>query len=241
MELSQRLKELRAQRGWTQSDLAKFSGVSIDSIKGYEIGKTKNITIENLIKIASAFNLNPNNFYTKNLSTNVSTKNKGFVDQCVDQSQILSVNLSPNTSKLKETETDQIFIRKLSSSVGAGESVDIEGVEVYDTDVLVPFSRMLFNLPVNEHNIRCLKVVGYSMIPMLYPDSWVIARMGPSFDGDGLYIIDFGGNFMVKLLQKHPNGTLFVNSVNQEYRSYEIGPNDEVRVQIVGKVLRCVI
>ena len=65
--------------------------------------------------------------------------------------------------------------------------------------------------------------------------------MGPSFDGDGLYIIDFGGNFMVKLLQKHPNGTLFVNSVNQEYRSYEIGPNDEIRVQIVGKVLRCVI
>ena len=144
-------------------------------------------------------------------------------------------------SQKEQIAEDQIFIRKLSSAVGAGESVDIEGVEVYDTDVLVPFSRMLFNLPVNEHNIRCLKVVGYSMIPMLYPDSWVIARMGPSFDGDGLYIIDFGGNFMVKLLQKHPNGTLFVNSVNQEYRSYEIGPNDEVRVQIVGKVLRCVI
>ena len=144
-------------------------------------------------------------------------------------------------SQKEQIAEDQIFIRKLSSAVGAGESVDIEGVEVYDTDVLVPFSRMLFNLPVNERNIRCLKVVGYSMIPMLYPDSWVIARMGPSFDGDGLYIIDFGGNFMVKLLQKHPNGTLFVNSVNQEYRSYEIGPNDEIRVQIVGKVLRCVI
>ena len=242
MELSQRLKELRAQNGWTQNDLAKFSGVSIDSIKGYEMGKTKNITIDNLEKIALAFNLNPNNFYTKNLSINMSTN----ANKNVDQSANFPSKMSTNTSNLKKSQKeqiaeDQIFIRKLSSAVGAGESVDIEGVEVYDTDVLVPFSRMLFNLPVNEHNIRCLKVVGYSMIPMLYPDSWVIARMGPSFDGDGLYIIDFSGNFMVKLLQKHPNGTLFVNSVNQEYRSYEIGPNDEIRVQIVGKVLRCVI
>ena len=242
MELSQRLKELRAQKGWTQSDLAKFSGVSIDSIKGYEIGKTKNITIDNLIKIASAFNLNPNNFYTKNLSTNMSTKNKGFVDQYVDQSRILSVNPSPNASNLKETDTDQIFIRKLSSSVGAGESVDINGIEIYDTDVLVPFSRMLFKVcPKNTNGIRCMPVEGYSMVPMLYPDSWVIADVTAKFEGDGLYIINYCDNFMVKLLQKSPDGTLHIKSVNKDYESYDIGPNDDVQVYIVGKVLRCVI
>ncbi|MGP1450102.1 MAG: helix-turn-helix domain-containing protein [Wolinella sp.] len=41
MMLSQRLKELRVQKGWTQGDLAKFSSVSIDDIKGYEMGKPK--------------------------------------------------------------------------------------------------------------------------------------------------------------------------------------------------------
>ena len=242
MELSQRLKELRAQKGWTQGDLAKFSGVSIDSIKGYEIGKTKNITIDNLKKIASAFNLNPNNFYAKNLSTNMSTKNKGFVDQYVDQSQNLSVNMSISPLSLKETDTDQIFIRKLSSSVGAGESVDINGIEIYDTDVLVPFSRMLFKVcPKNTNGIRCMPVEGYSMVPMLYPDSWVIADVTAKFEGDGLYIINYCDHFMVKLLQKSPDGVLHIKSVNKEYDSYEIGPDSDLQVYIVGKVLRCVI
>ncbi|WP_298957387.1 LexA family transcriptional regulator [uncultured Campylobacter sp.] len=228
MDLAQKIKLLRSERSWTQEELAKRSGVSIQSIKRYETGIGENITTSNLEKIAKVFNVKKSYFLNDDESSLV-----------VRKSFVSPANLKK--SQKEQIAEDQIFIRKLSSAVGAGESVDIEGVEVYDTDVLVPFSRMLFNLPVNEHNIRCLKVVGYSMIPMLYPDSWVIARMGPSFDGDGLYIIDFGGNFMVKLLQKHPNGTLFVNSVNQEYRSYEIGPNDEIRVQIVGKVLRCVI
>lgn len=233
MNLGLRIKNLREERGLTQLELANLSGISRASIQLYEADKVE-IPVKKLSDISKVLDVDID-FFTKDKSSLV--VRKSFVSN--KNSVVSPANLKK--SQKEQIAEDQIFIRKLSSAVGAGESVDIEGVEVYDTDVLVPFSRMLFNLPVNEHNIRCLKVVGYSMIPMLYPDSWVIARMGPSFDGDGLYIIDFGGNFMVKLLQKHPNGTLFVNSVNQEYRSYEIGPNDEIRVQIVGKVLRCVI
>ena len=67
---------------------------------------------------------------------------------------------------LKKTEADQIshdqiLIRKLSSAVGAGESVDINGVEVYDTDILVPFSQMLFKVrPKKADRIRCMQVDG---------------------------------------------------------------------------------
>lgn len=233
MNLGLRIKNLREERGLTQLELANLSGISRASIQLYEADKVE-IPVKKLSDISKVLDVDID-FFTKDKSSLV--VRKSFVSN--KNSVVSPANLKK--SQKEQIAEDQIFIRKLSSAVGAGESVDIEGVEVYDTDVLVPFSRMLFNLPVNEHNIRCLKVVGYSMIPMLYPDSWVIARMGPSFDGDGLYIIDFSGNFMVKLLQKHPNGTLFVNSVNQEYRSYEIGPNDEIRVQIVGKVLRCVI
>lgn len=233
MNLGLKIKNLREERGLTQLELANLSGISRASIQLYEADKVE-IPVKKLSSISRVLDVDAD-FFIKDKSSLV--VRKSFVSN--KNSVVSPANLKK--SQKEQIAEDQIFIRKLSSAVGAGESVDIEGVEVYDTDVLVPFSRMLFNLPVNEHNIRCLKVVGYSMIPMLYPDSWVIARMGPSFDGDGLYIIDFGGNFMVKLLQKHPNGTLFVNSVNQEYHSYEIGPNDEIRVQIVGKVLRCVI
>lgn len=247
MDLSARLKELRLEKQWTQADLAKFSGVSIDSIKGYEAGKTKNITIENLNKIALAFNLTPTNFYTGNMSPNMSPKNNNSVSQYVSQTQNLSSNLSLSPTNLKNSQIqqlkeDQILICELSSKVGAGESVDINGIEVYDTTKLVPFSQMLFKTRLkNTNNLRCMQVEGYSMVPMLYPDSWVIADVTARFEGDGLYIINFCGNFMVKLLQKSPDGVLHIISINKDYQSYEIDEDSNVEVYIVGKVLRCVI
>lgn len=86
-----------------------------------------------------------------------------------------------------------------------------------------------------------MPVEGYSMVPMLYPDSWVIVDVTAKFEGDGLYIVNYCDHFMVKLLQKSPDGVLHIKSVNKEYDSYEIGPDSDLQVYIVGKVLRCVI
>ena len=69
MMLSQKIKEYRALKGWTQDDLAKFSGVSLPSIKRYEMGND-NITTTNLKKIASALDVNIINFMSPNMSTN---------------------------------------------------------------------------------------------------------------------------------------------------------------------------
>ena len=245
MELSTRMKQYRELYGWTQDDLANASGLSLSSIKKYEANISENFTFDNLKKISAAFNVTPSDFINDELSVDLSV-NKSKKN--VRQSTNLSVNMSDNLYNLKKTEEadqvsyDQILIRKLSSSVGAGESVDINGIEIYDTDVLVPFSRMLFKVcPKNTSRIRCMPVEGYSMVPMLYPDSWVIADVTAKFEGDGLYIINYCDNFMVKLLQKSPDGTLHIKSVNKDYESYDIGPDDDVQVYIVGKVLRCVI
>jgi putative transcriptional regulator len=155
----------------------------------------------------------------------------------------MSPNMSTNPDNLKVSqEHNQIHIIKLSSNVGAGESVEINGVEIYDTDVLVPFSQMLFKTRITHPDrLRCMRVDGYSMAPMLYPDSWVVADVTAKFEGDGLYIIDLSGNFMVKLLQLAPDGTLEIISVNKDYKSYEIHKDDNIEVRIIGKVLRCVI
>ena len=238
------MKQYRELYGWTQDDLANASGLSLSSIKKYEANISENFTFDNLKKISAAFNVTPSDFINDELSVDLSV-NKPKKD--VRQSTNLSDNMSPNTSNLKKTEVDQIsrdqiLIRKLSSAVGAGESVDINGVEVYDTDILVPFSQMLFKVrPKKADRIRCMQVDGYSMVPMLFPDSWVIADVTAKFEGDGLYIINYCDNFMVKLLQKSPDGTLHIKSVNKDYESYDIGPDDDAQVYIVGKVLRCVI
>ena len=244
MELSTRMKQYRELYGWTQDDLANASGLSLSSIKKYEANISENFTFDNLKKISAAFNVTPSDFINDELSVGLSV-NKSKKN--VRQSTNLSVNMSDNLSNLKKTEADQIshdqiLIRKLSSAVGAGESVDINGVEVYDTDILVPFSQMLFKVrPKKADRIRCMQVDGYSMVPMLFPDSWVIADVTAKFEGDGLYIINYCDNFMVKLLQKSPDGTLHIKSVNKDYESYDIGPDDDAQVYIVGKVLRCVI
>lgn len=266
MDLAQKIKLLRSKKEWTQEDLANFSGVSLGSIKRYETGKGNNITTINLKKIADAFNIEPINLLSSNivqqtdkLSSNVSVnRNKNVRQLSLSQQNLkLSQNTAENagrpknlpinnddlkSSQIEQIENDSIYIRKLSSNVGAGESVDIDGIEICDTDILVPFSRMLFKIhPKNYYNLRCMRVDGYSMAPMLFPDSWVIAEISPEFNGDGLYIICYCGNFMVKLLQKSPNGILHIKSVNKDYDSYEIGPDDKTEVYIVGRVLRCVI
>lgn len=239
MTLFENIKALRVEKDWTQGDLAKFAGVSIETIKRYENGKT-NPTNDNLSKIANALGVEIKNLYD-GASPSVSLSQKNNMS-------LSAKKVSPSLSNLKKTEEadqvsyDQILIRKLSSAVGAGESVDINGVEVYDTDVLVPFSQMLFKVrPKKIDRIRCMQVDGYSMVPMLFPDSWVIADVTAKFEGDGLYIINYCDNFMVKLLQKSPDGTLHIKSVNKDYESYDIGPDDDAQVYIVGKVLRCVI
>lgn len=40
-------------------------------------------------------------------------------------------------------------------------------------------------------NIKAIRVDGYSMVPMLLPDSWVIFEERSEFKGDGLYIINY--------------------------------------------------
>lgn len=236
MDLAQKIKFLRSENGWTQEDLANKSGVSIQSIKRYETNMGGNITTSNLEKIAKVFNVQTS-YFLKDNNGSLEVR-KSFVSP--ENLSISPTNLK--NSQIQQLKEDQILICELSSKVGAGESVDINGIEVYDTTKLVPFSQMLFKTRLkNTNNLRCMQVEGYSMVPMLYPDSWVIADVTARFEGDGLYIINFCGNFMVKLLQKSPDGVLHIISINKDYQSYEIDEDSNVEVYIVGKVLRCVI
>ena len=228
MILSEKIKAFRAEKNWTQDDLAKFSGVSLPSIKRYETGK-ENITTTNLKKIAEAFGVEATEFMSHNMS------HKG-VPQCPTK-----VSHKETSHDLSFTDENSLYIRTINSRVGAGESVEIDGISVIDSGECVAFSTLLFKTPPKLENLRAMQVSGYSMIPMLYPDSWVIVEISPVFEGDGLYVIDFGGAFMVKMVQRSPNGALDIISTNKEYKSYRIDAGDETSIKIIGKVLRCII
>ena len=230
MRLSEKIRNLRSQKGWTQGDLAKFSGVSLGSIKRYETDNG-NITYSNLQKIANALNVKVENL---SLSMSPSPVSK------LSPSSLLVQN-NAKISDLSFTDDNAVFITALNSKVGAGESIDINGARVCDTPTKMPFSLTLFKTPPRVKNLRCMQVSGYSMIPTLYPDSWVIFELGCEFLGDGLYVINFGDSLMVKLVQRSPNGALDIISTNKEYKSYRIDAGDETSIKIIGKVLRCII
>ncbi len=54
IELAQKIKIIRKQAGFTQSEIAKRSGVSLGSVKRFEL--TGQISLESLLKLAQILN-----------------------------------------------------------------------------------------------------------------------------------------------------------------------------------------
>lgn len=54
---------MRAEREWTQNELAKRSGVDRGALASIETGKAKNPTTSNLLKLAWAFKIRPEELY----------------------------------------------------------------------------------------------------------------------------------------------------------------------------------
>ncbi len=55
--ISQRLKELRKEKGWSQQKLAEKTGLSFNAITKIEQGLAKHPTLKTLLKLADAFGI----------------------------------------------------------------------------------------------------------------------------------------------------------------------------------------
>lgn len=219
MNLAQKIKILRENKGWTQGELAKYSGVGKSTIQLYESSNAKkNPTAENLQKIADAFGQKISYFQ-----------------------EILSTDKTPATAHSSKQE-NFYYIPKLNITASAGGGNELEGLECYESGELMAIDKAFFKTPPSK-NIKAIKVDGYSMIPMLMPDSWVIFEETNEFKGDGLYVLNYNNQLMVKLLQLNPFEKLLeIISVNKEYKSYQVRiEENQLALIIKGKVLRSII
>lgn len=144
-------------------------------------------------------------------------------------------------SMQQKNDTDGYWIKKLNQKVGAGTSVDITEVDVIDEDERFFVPATFFKTIMKNEKLRMAQVDGYSMVPMLHPDNWVIFEKMKEFKGDGLYVIMYNDNLMVKILQKTPRGNLYIKSTNKDYESFELDEDTCGSCQIVGKVIKCII
>ena len=125
-------------------------------------------------------------------------------------------------SMQKQSNADGYWIKKINQKVGAGTSVDITEVDVIDEDDKFFVPATFFKTIMKNEKLRMAQVDGYSMVPMLHPDNWVIFEKTKEFKGDGLYVIMYNDNLMVKILQKTPRGNLYIKSTNKDYESFEL-------------------
>ena len=235
MKLGTRIKEAREAKHLTQNELVKLSGVSRASLQLYEADKG-NITLENLEKIANALNIDIT-FFVSPSNVSKSSKNVSYLSPN-DKKNVPKSQNSPQT-----LSTDSYYsIPKLNLSAQAGGGNEILDLECYESGEVLTIDKAFFKA-VPSNKLKAIRVEGYSMIPMLMPDSWVVFEDNRNYKGDGLYIINYAGQLMVKLLQLDPaQKILDIISVNKEYKSYSVAlAESQAEVIIVGKVLRCII
>lgn len=145
-------------------------------------------------------------------------------------------------NKSNSDDADLYFIRKTTSvKASAGGGNELEGVRSYQTGELMPIAKAFFKVPPGK-NLNSMEVEGESMMPMLRSGDWVIFREDGAFTGDGLYVVNFSDQLMVKILQLTPHGMLKIVSVNPNFQSYEISlAETQEHFKIVGKVVKSIV
>ncbi|TLD97656.1 helix-turn-helix domain-containing protein [Helicobacter jaachi] len=223
------IRELREERGITQIELAERIGVSERTIRRYE-QEEDIIQIGILKKILKALNAN-----------DVKDVFLAETDKHTHQEFPSSSLIKANSQNLHDFYT----IPKLNIKASAGGGNEIIELESYESGEVICIDKAFFKTPQSIGNrinkMRIIQVDGYSMIPMLLPDSWVIFEEDSAWKGDGLYVLNYDNELMVKLLQKLPNGDIDIISANKDYRSYRIECDTQTIVCIIGKVLRAII
>lgn len=212
-----RTKEIREKLGLSQQDFADKIGEKRHKIADIETNKQK-LPIEIAGKIEEIFHIDPWWLLT----------GKG---------QML-VSKSENTPIANDGSL--MNIQRVSPKASAGGGNHLESIDQFEVVETMTISRSLLKTQPNG-TLRLITVDGHSMVPMLYPDSLVLFDEHPEWRGDGLYILNWRNELMVKLLQIDPRGQLHIKSANKDYESWTVDPDDQSVFHIVGKVLRIII
>lgn len=211
------MKEIREKLGLSQQDFADELGEKRHKIADIESGKQK-IPVELAEKIEEKFHFDPWWILT----------GKG---QMVS-SEVSNIQMSNDTSLMN--------IQRVSLKASAGAGNHLESIDKFEVVETMTISRSLLKTQPNGA-LRLISVDGHSMVPMLYPDSLVLFDEHPEWRGDGLYILNWRNELMVKILQIDPRGQLHIKSANKDYESWVVDPDDQSVFHIVGKVLRIII
>ncbi|MCD8212608.1 MAG: transcriptional regulator [Campylobacter sp.] len=156
----------------------------------------------------------------------------------------LKIRQMHDNTQTQPATADAYYIKKITAykaSAGGGNEIDDLGeITAYETGEIMPIAKAFFKTPPGQ-NLSGIEIVGESMMPVLKPGDWVMFVDDGEFKGDGLYVLNFSGQLMVKILQLTPKGMMKIVSVNKDYQSYEIDLKEsQERFRIICKVIKSI-
>lgn len=221
MKIKEKMKILRESKGLIQEDLARISGVSIQSIRRYESKDDANITLGNLEKIANALDTNLE-FFVSQMSPNMSLNQKS-----------VSPNVSLNAKNNVPQSTNSIQIPvydEVLASAGFGR-VNDEAVSFY-ASFDKAFLKQYFKL-TSFQALAFVRLDGDSMSPLLPTNARLLVQHRTDFKEGQIVLARIDDELFVKRLQKQP--TLKLLSTNPAYEPIALhGKDYELLAVVLG-------
>ena len=145
-------------------------------------------------------------------------------------------NSAQNVSKKKPRSQINLPFYAISASAGKGTLVEVE-----EQANLISFEPEWLNkeIGVNPNDVFLMLVDGDSMYPTLKNGAMIMVNK--HFNGlcDGIYVMRYKQNLLVKRLQMLPKGIIKVKSDNNIYEPWEINKEnlDGTDIEIIGRVV----
>lgn len=224
ISIGNKIKLIREAEGLSRSQLSELTGVSGDTIKQYELGRIKTVGLDNLEKIINTDQLHK---YTLWL---VSDKIEPEVGQ-ISPSELKSGVYTP-----PEKRHINLPFYEVSASAGAGLLAEVE--EQPRTVSFEPYW-LRNEIGVCPNNVFLMLVEGDSMQPTLKNGSMIMVDRDVDNLSDGIYVMRYDNNLLVKRLQMLPGGIIRVKSDNSMYDPWEITrPQlDGEELALIGRVV----
>lgn len=227
--LSERLIELRTAKGLGQKELAAELGISKRAWQDYELGNSVpgGKVIEALVK--SGFD------------ANWILTGEGKMRRDEDAPQVRE---EAATYKIDaQINDDFVLVPRYDIEVSAGGGAFVGEVE--QTAQSMAFRReWLTRMGLSARQLALVTAKGDSMAPTIKEGDILLIDMRPEHAAiatiyDGIYVFRVDHQLLAKRLSRAPDGGIAVKSINPEYDSFYLTPDqvEDAHVKIVGRVV----
>jgi transcriptional regulator with XRE-family HTH domain len=208
MQIAERFRKLRKTLGYKQTDFGKFFSLSQDSISAIETGRNKP-TIKVLQKLREDFDVNIEWLILGNGSM-----------------------FSKDGFALNNEAASYIPILDNKSNAEYGK----EHFDSPKTGIHLPISYRLIDGFAKEF-VKALEIIDDSMQTYLNAGDFIVFVENYFPGTDGVYVINRGGNLIVKRIAYKTSGNIIISSDNPNYPPEEITSDKIDNICIIGKTV----